>query len=504
MFQARRAKLFRCLHYGETTTPYAADHPSCFDAHFGYPHPFFINKTEPALLFSSSSIRSQCGTVHIHQGLGLATPHPLHPGDQYLSLSRRYCPLASLPPHSPKARDPNPRETLCHGVSGQSPEVPIGASNDSLMAGHPLAPTDRSLAGIPKDPGHNPVVYPPASSHRPHHPQVSGSSGGSHQLCLSGAQPFEGLPPTPHGRSVPGFSPRQRPLSPHSPSSPPGATILGRSQHLGIRPSHPGHSPPSLSLDGCLSLGMGSLTPSSLHCSRPLGATGGSPPYQCTRASSGQPSHLGLQPVILSPRRVHRQRDCSVRSHAPPHSLSAVARGTEKSVARLDRTAGVSPSAPHSHHPQCGSGRSEPPRTSQYRVDAASRGLLSDSSLGRSSPDGPPGLADQLPSAAVGVSFPSPGCSGLQLSQYRLERLRQHLCVPSGRPDPDSAATHPRLQRSPRPGGSVGPTGSLVALSPPAGTRSPPSADDPVSVLRPGPGLPQVGDLRLLDRLSFL
>ena len=176
----------------------------------------------------------------------------------------------------------------------------------------------------------------------------------------------------------------------------------------------------------------------------------------------------------------------------------------KKSVARPDRTAGVSPSAPHSHHPQCGSGRSEPPRTSQYRVDAASRGLLSDSSLGRSSPGGPPGLADQLPSAAVGVSLPSPECSGLQLSQYRLERLRQHLCVPSGWSDPDSAATHPWLQRLSRPGGSMGPTGSLVALSPPTGTRSPPSSDDPVTVLRPRPGLPQVGDLRSLDSLSFL
>ena len=39
------------------------------------------------------------------------------------------------------------------------------------------------------------------------------------------------------------FSPRQRLLSPHSPSTPPGATILGRSQHLGVRPSLPGHSP---------------------------------------------------------------------------------------------------------------------------------------------------------------------------------------------------------------------------------------------------------------------
>ena len=63
--------------------------------------------------------------------------------------------------------------------------------------------------------------------------------------------------------------------------------------------------------------------PPSGHCSRPLGAAGGSPPYQCTGASGGPPSHFGLQPVVLSPRCVHRQRDGSVRSHAPPHLLSS-------------------------------------------------------------------------------------------------------------------------------------------------------------------------------------
>ena len=360
------------------------------------------------------------------------------------------------------------------------------------MAGHPLASADRSLAGVTKHPGQNPVVYPPASSHRPHHPQAPRGSGGSHQLCLSGAQPFEGLPPTSHGRSVPGFPPGQRSLSPHSPSTPPGVAVLGRSQHLGVRPSLSGDSPPSLSVDWCVAFWVGSLTPSSGLYPCPLGTTGGSPPYQCARASSGQQGHLSLQPVVLSPRRVYR-RDCSVRPNTSLHSLSSIARGTEKSVAQHNQTTCISPSAPHPHHPQCGSGRPEPTRAPQYRVDAASRGLRN-SSLGRSSPGGPPGLADQLPSSAVGFSLSSPGCSGLQLSKFRLERLWQHLCVLSSRPDPDPAATHPRLQRPSRPGGSLGPTRSLVAISPPTGTRSPASVDDSVSFLRPKPGLPQVGD----------
>ena len=168
-----------------------------------------------------------------------------------------------------------------------------------------------------------------------------------------------------------------------------------------------------------------------------------------------------------------------------------------------DRATGFSPPATHSHQPQCRSGRPQPPRAPEYGVDATSRSLLRDPSLGGSSSGGPPGLSDKSPSATVGVSFSSPGCSGLQLSQYRLERLRQHLRVSSSRSDSDPPATHPRIPRSPGSGGSMGLPGPLVAPPLAAGQRSPTSADDPVPVLRTRPGLPQVGDLRTLDRLSF-
>ena len=162
-----------------------------------------------------------------------------------------------------------------------------------------------------------------------------------------------------------------------------------------------------------------------------------------------------------------------------------------------------SPPATHSHQPQCRNGRPQPPRAPEYGVDAASRSLLRDPSLGRSSSGGPPDLSDKSPSATAGVSFSSPGCSRLQLSQYRLERLRQHRHVSSSRSDSDPPATHPRIPRSPGSGGSLGLPGPLVAPPLAAGQRSLTSADDPVPVLRTRPGLPQAGDLRTLDCLSF-
>ena len=172
---------------------------------------------ESTLLFSSSPVRSQCGIVRIYQGPGLTTPHPSRPGGQYPCLSRRYCPLAPLSSDPSPACHPNPRETLCHGVPGQSPEVTTGATTYSPMAGHPMAPTDRTLAGVPQHQGQDPVVYPPAPSRRPRHPQASGGPGGSDQLCLSGAQPFASIPSTADSRSDPGLSPRQRHLSTHTP-----------------------------------------------------------------------------------------------------------------------------------------------------------------------------------------------------------------------------------------------------------------------------------------------
>ena len=191
-------------------------------------------------------------------------------------------------------------------------------------------------------------------------------------------------------------------------------------------------------------------------------------------------------------------------THLCTRSLPPVTGGTERSFTRHDQATGVCSPAPHPHHSQCGSGRPEPARTAQHGVDAASRGLPSDPSLGRSPSSRSPGLSDELPSSAVGLPLPSPGCSGLQLSKFQLERLRQHLCVPASRLDSDSAATNPRLQRTSCAGGSLGPTRALVAISPPAGSRPPTPADDAIPTLRTRPGLPQVGDLRAMDRISFL
>ena len=249
---------------------------------------------------------------------------------------------------------------------------------------------------------------------------------------------------------------------------------------------------------------VGRTPPSSSHRSRPLGTSGGSLTHNCARASGGQPGHHNFQPVVWPPCRVYGQWDGSVRVNAPPYSLPPVTGGTERSFTQHGQATGVCSPVPHPHHSQCGSGWPEPARTAKHGVDAASRGLPRDPSLGRSPSSRSPGLSDELPSSAVGLPLPSPGCSGLQLSKFWLERLRQHLCVPASRTDSDSAATHPRLQRTSCAGGSLGPTRTLVAFSPPAGSRPPAPADDAIPTLRTRPGLPQVGDLRAMDHISFL
>ena len=459
---------------------------------------------QPTLLLSGSPIRPQRGTLHIYQSPGLAPPYPPHPGDQCPRLPRRHCPLAPLPRRSPPARRSNGRETLGHGLSGQPPEVSAGTPDIPPVAGHPLACADRTLAGVPGHPGQNPAVYPPASSKRPHHPPALGGSGGPHQLRVPGAQPLEGLPPASDCGSVTRLSPGPRRFSSHSPVPPPGLTVLDGSPHLGLCSPIPSDSSPPVPLDRRLSLGMGCTSPPASHSSRPLGSSGGNRSHQRARASGSPPGHHDFQPVVLPPCRVYGQRDGSVRVDAPLYSLPPLTGGTQNPLTRHGQTTGVCSSPPHSHLPQCGGGRSEPARTAQHGVDVTSGGLPSGPSLGRSPSGRSPGLSNELSSSAVGLPIPSPGCSGLQLSQFRLERLRQHLRVSASRADSHTAPTHPRLQRPSCAGGSLGPPRSLVALSPPARSGPPPSADDPVPTLRTRPGLPQVGDLRTLDRISFL
>ena len=459
---------------------------------------------QPALLLSGSPIRPQRGTLHIYQSPGLAPPYPPHPGDQCPRLPRRHCPLAPLPRRSPPARRSNGRETLGHGLSGQPPEVSAGTPDIPPVARHPLACADRTLAGVPGHPGQNPAVYPPASSKRPHHPPALGGTGGPHQLRVPGAQPLEGLPPASDCRSVTRLPPGPRRLSSHSPVPPPGLTVLDGSPHLGLCSPIPSDPSPPVPLDRRLSLGMGCTSPPASHSSRPLGSSGGNSSHQRARASGSPPGHHDFQPVVLPPCRVYGQRDGSVRVDAPPYSLPPLTGGTQNPLTRHGQTTGVCSSPPHSHLPQCGSGRSEPARTAQHGVDVTPRGLPSGPSLGGSPSGRSPGLSNELSSSAVGLPIPSPGCSGLQLSQFRLERLRQHLRVSASRADSHTAPTHPRLQRPSCAGSSLGPPRSLVALSPPARSGPPPSADDPIPTLRTRPGLPQVGDLRTLDRISFL
>ena len=106
------------------------------------------------------------------------------------------------------------------------------------------------------------------------------------------------------------------------------------------------------------------------------------------------------------------------------------------------------------------------------------------------SPLGAPlGLSNEPSSPAMGVPVPSPGCSGLQLSRYRLERLRKHLCLPSSRSHTEHASPHPESSRPPSDsaGRPVELLGDVDAVLPAARLRPPPLTDDTLPVLRSWP-----------------
>ena len=459
---------------------------------------------QPTLFLSGSPIRPQCGTIHFYQGPGLASPYPPHPGDQYSSLPGRYCPLASLPHHSPPTRSSHNRETLGHGVSGQPPEVSAGTPNDPPVAGHPLALADGTLAGVPIHSRQDPVVYPPAPSARPHHPQALGGSGGSHKLRLPGAQPLEGLSPASDSRGVPRYSPGQRRLSPIPPT-------LRQALQFWVDPSIWDYVPPFqvtlprlyLLTDASRS-GWGAL----LHPQATAHALWG--PLEAAfhinvlelRAVSQAIATFNLSSchlVVYMDETVRfalthlRTRSLPLREELKGLLHDTIRRQVFVHPLRIPTTLNVVAD---------GLSRLEPLNTEWTLPPETFQAILRWAG---------PLQVDLLASPTnyrlpQWVSlFPHPDAVACNCLKFRLERLRQHLCVSASRTDSDFAATHPRLQRTSRAGGSLGPTRSLVAFSPPASSRRPPTpADYAIPTLRTRPGLPQVGDLRAMDRISFL
>ena len=191
-------------------------------------------------------------------------------------------------------------------------------------------------------------------------------------------------------------------------------------------------------------------------------------------------------------------------THPALHLLCAALRGTEAPPARNNATSGIPPSSPHPHRPQCGGGRTEQDGAFEYLVDTSARCFSSNTQVGETPSRGPPGLGPEFSSAQMGLPVPTPGCSGMQLSQYRLERLREHLRIPACRVNSSSAATHPGVPGPPGPCSTLGPGSALAAVPSATCTGPPSSLGHPISILRPRPDVPQAGDIRTMDRISFL
>ena len=136
-------------------------------------------------------------------------------------------------------------------------------------------------------------------------------------------------------------------------------------------------------------------------------------------------------------------------------------------------------------------------------MDVTRRDFSVGPSVGRPPTGGPPGLGSKPPSSQVGVALPTPGCSGLQLSRYRLEQLRKHLRLPSSRSHTEPATAYPGVPQSSGLDRPLGPCDPLVSVSAAALMGSPPPQNRPISVLRGRPGLPLVGDLRQMTAFLF-
>ena len=113
----------------------------------------------PTVLFSGSSLRSQmCHRTYSPESWTGLSAHSASRGSMYWPMGR-HCSMAKLTTSSPTACSPDNSQTLCHGVSGQAHQIPPGASSNSPMVRHSLAPPNWTLAGVTGHSGEDPIDY---------------------------------------------------------------------------------------------------------------------------------------------------------------------------------------------------------------------------------------------------------------------------------------------------------------------------------------------------------
>ena len=456
------------------------------------------------ILLPGPAIRTQRGTIHFHKNNGLAPPNSQNARSEYHGVSRRHRPLAVVSRDSQKTGPAHNKQTDQNGVLDQHCQITNRATRTTNLARHTMAPSHGPLADGPRNQRKNCVHNQTPPRSRTHNETTAGGTRWTNQLCMPSPLPFKNPFAASHKRILSCVDTRQRCTQTHTTTIATGTGGVDRSDIVDTHTPIPSEFSTIIPLDRRIPGRMGSITPPTRNHQRDVEPHRQGSPHQHTRTTSSTPRHSILPAVKVPPRSIYRQRDGQVYPQTTEDKVNNSQRRT-KITPKLHggQENNHAPTA-HSDRTECSCRRVESSRTSQHRVDTTQEHLPGNPEMGRSAPSRYHGFSSQPSITTVGITISTPRCNGLQLSRYRLERIRQHLRFSTNQHDTQTNSPHPQLSGTVGADCPMGPNRTLATTPPTTSKRTPTPAHSTLPDLRCRPCLPQVRDLRQMDRISFL
>ena len=436
----------------------------------------------------------------------MATSHYPHTRSKHIRIFGRHHSLASLARHSSPAHSTDGGQAFCHRLPPQPGQIATAPANIASVVGGSLAPSDGPLAGVPGNRGKDYIVYPPAPRRRAHHTPSSGGPCRTDQFRLPGAHPSPCLSSTTVRRPLPGKSPRQGPVS-SDPSFTPSGPDVPRPKHLGeamfhvFMPCFPdvSYGPMLPAPDGVLSF---TLMPRPKDTGVLRKSVSTSTNWNCAQCGSHCKGSTCRSATWWS-----TQTTRLWDTHSSGFAL-ALCRSARNWSSSCKKRCDVRYSSILS---------ASPPISMWWRTDWAGWSLWIKSGHFRKmlfkqySGGWVPFTWTSWPRPWIFVCPDGSPCSHTRMQWHAIVSISIGtitraftLHVPACRVNSSSAATQPGVPGPPGPCCTLGPCSALAAVPSATCTGPPSSLGHPISILRPRPGVPQAGDIRTMDRISFL
>ena len=254
----------------------------------------------------------------------------------------------------------------------------------------------------------------------------------------------------------------------------------------------------------CLIRGLGGDVGKQQNRLRTMEQRGNQSSHQCPGTPGSYSSNHPFQPSPSSAHHPHRQFNSPKSVNQILHKVQEFAPITSPTESHLRDTQFPAISTTYTFDAQCGGRRAQPSTSTTNRVEATTDSVQRTVRMGRALQHRSNGDTNQHSPATLHLPFSPPTSADQQRSQHRLAHSREILHVPSHQYDPSPSSQSCKGFGLRRPGCSMGSPGSVVSSPSAVISGSSLTQNHSIPGYRSGESVSQVGDIRQLDRISFL